>query len=98
MAGEEDLKNNIDNANLSPEEIKIREEENLKQNSGYLDPRVVEMVTPAGARDLEAVYDISVKVSAVLGKSTMAVGNLLKLEAGRWFNWIVKWGRPLIFM
>lgn len=48
----------------------------------YLDPRVVDMTTPSGARDLEAVYDISVRVAAVLGKSTMPVGDLLKLGRG----------------
>ncbi len=34
------------------------------------------------ARDLEAVYDIPVTVSAVLGKSTMQVAQLLKLGRG----------------
>lgn len=34
------------------------------------------------ARDLEAVYDIPVTVSAVLGKSTMQVNQLLKLGRG----------------
>jgi len=33
-------------------------------------------------RDLEAVYDIPVEVSAVLGKSTMRVSQLLKLGRG----------------
>ena len=37
---------------------------------------------PRNARDLEAVYDIPVKVSAVLGKSTMQVSQLLKLGRG----------------
>lgn len=35
-----------------------------------------------GARELEAVYDIPVQVSAVLGKSTMQVSQLLKLGRG----------------
>ncbi|MGI4810813.1 MAG: flagellar motor switch protein FliN [Janthinobacterium lividum] len=35
-----------------------------------------------GPRDLEAVYDIPVTVSAVLGKSTMQVSQLLKLGRG----------------
>ncbi len=35
-----------------------------------------------GIRDLEAVYDIPVTVSAVLGKSTMQVSQLLKLGRG----------------
>ena len=34
------------------------------------------------ANDLSAVYDIPVKVSAVLGKSTMQVSELLKLGRG----------------
>jgi flagellar motor switch protein FliN len=37
---------------------------------------------PRSARELEAVYDIPVKVSAVLGKSTMQVSQLLKLGQG----------------
>ena len=34
------------------------------------------------AKELEAVYDIPVKVSAVLGKTTMQVNELLKLDRG----------------
>ena len=37
---------------------------------------------PGSAQDLEAVYDIPVQVSAVLGKSTMEVQELLKLGRG----------------
>lgn len=37
---------------------------------------------PRSAKDLEAVYDIPVRVSAVLGKSTMQVSQLLKLGRG----------------
>lgn len=37
---------------------------------------------PKSARDLEAVYDIPVTVSAVLGKSTMQVSQLLRLGRG----------------
>ena len=33
-------------------------------------------------KDLEAVYDMPVQISAVLGKSTMQVSNLLKLGRG----------------
>ena len=36
----------------------------------------------ASAKELEAVYDISVTVSAVLGKATMQVSQLLKLGRG----------------
>ena len=37
---------------------------------------------PRSARDLEAVYDVPVQVSAVLGKATMQVNQLLKLGRG----------------
>jgi flagellar motor switch protein FliN/FliY len=37
---------------------------------------------PTNANELEAVYDIPVQVSAVLGKSTMQVSQLLKLGRG----------------
>ena len=35
-----------------------------------------------GGKELEAIYDIPVQVSAVLGKSTMQVSQLLKLGRG----------------
>jgi flagellar motor switch protein FliN/FliY len=38
--------------------------------------------SPRGVRELEAVYDIPVTVSAVLGKATMQVSQLLKLGRG----------------
>jgi flagellar motor switch protein FliN/FliY len=37
---------------------------------------------PAPASGLEAVYDVPVQVSAVLGTATLQVGQLLKLERG----------------
>ncbi|MBR0650523.1 flagellar motor switch protein FliN [Roseomonas terrae] len=37
---------------------------------------------PAPARELEAVYDIPVQISAVLGRATMQVSQLLKLGRG----------------
>jgi flagellar motor switch protein FliN/FliY len=37
---------------------------------------------PAQAKDLEAIYDIPVQISAVLGKSAMQVSQLLKLGRG----------------
>ena len=36
----------------------------------------------APARELEAVYDIPVQISAVLGRATMQVSQLLKLGRG----------------
>ncbi len=46
------------------------------------------MITPEaepssrGAADLEAVFDVPVKVSAVLGRARMEVGDLLRLGPG----------------
>jgi len=37
---------------------------------------------PTNAKELEAVYDIPVQVSAVLGRSSMQVSQLLKLGRG----------------
>ncbi len=37
---------------------------------------------PSNAKELEAVYDIPVQVSAVLGRATMQVSQLLKLGRG----------------
>lgn len=41
-----------------------------------------EDTTEKTAADLEAVYDVPVQVSAVLGKASMEVSSLLKLGAG----------------
>jgi flagellar motor switch protein FliN/FliY len=46
------------------------------------EPQREEMEGPRSARDLEAVYDIPVQVSAVLGKANMQVNQLLKLGRG----------------
>ncbi len=46
-------------------------------NAGEEDPERVRM-----AQDLEAVFDVPVNVSAVLGKTHMEVSNLLKLGRG----------------
>ncbi len=43
---------------------------------------VAEYKAPKDATDLEAVYDIPVQVSAVLGKARMKVSSLMKLGRG----------------
>ena len=60
---------------------------NLDQESGAMPP--VDPSTFAengdasrGAADLEAVFDVPVQVSAVLGRAKMDVGDLLKLGPG----------------
>jgi flagellar motor switch protein FliN/FliY len=56
----------------------------LDDLSGGTDVALADGEAAAGrpARELEAVYDIPVQVSAVLGKSTMQVSQLLKLGRG----------------
>ena len=49
--------------------------------TGMLAPSDNESVS-RGASDLEAVFDVPVQVSAVLGRARMAVGDLLKLGPG----------------
>jgi flagellar motor switch protein FliN len=51
-------------------------------SAGDGDPMGDAMGGMGSARDLEAVYDIPVQVSAVLGKATMQVSQLLKLGRG----------------
>src|SRR5215475_12190782 len=50
-------------------------------DAGPLAPSDSESVN-RGAADLEAVFDVPVQVSAVLGRAHMEVGNLLKLGPG----------------
>jgi flagellar motor switch protein FliN len=64
-----------------PELNELEQSQDGPQDDG-VDPRIVEMDAPQGARDLEAVYEIPVQVSAVLGKANMQVNQLLKLGRG----------------
>ena len=48
----------------------------------FTDPALPGDHGPRAVSDLEAVYDIPVTVSAVLGRSTMQVSQLLKLGRG----------------
>src|SRR5580658_634819 len=41
-----------------------------------------DLKSPQSAKDLEAVYEIPVQISAVLGRATMQVSQLLKLGRG----------------
>jgi flagellar motor switch protein FliN/FliY len=54
------------------------EESGQKKDGDAGDP----VKPPTNAQELEAVYDIPVQVSAVLGKATMQVSQLLKLGRG----------------
>ncbi len=51
------------------------------EDAGTLAPAEADS-TSRGAADLEAVFDVPVQVSAVLGRAKMDVGDLLKLGPG----------------
>ncbi len=61
-----------------PEEAEQNNEEAGEAEELYHD--IPDM--PRSSKDLEPVYDIPVRVSAVLGKATMQVSQLLKLGRG----------------
>jgi flagellar motor switch protein FliN/FliY len=56
-----------------PQNLPLNE---LEAQASNAEPR------PQTAKDLEAVYDIPVQISAVLGRATMQVSQLLKLGRG----------------
>ena len=64
------------------------DEENLQlaefENSGTAVPETVadQSRAPTNAKELDAVYDVPVQVSAVLGRTSMQVSQLLKLGRG----------------
>jgi len=77
MADEE---NNLELNNLDNVEGPMAPEAQMTQQSHNMGGTVQDL--PTSARELEAVYDIPVRVSAVLGKATMPVSDLLKLGRG----------------
>ena len=59
------------------------ESEDGAGNGDGIDPNaMMDSDLPRNSKDLEAVYDIPVQVSAVLGKASMQVSQLLKLGRG----------------
>lgn len=75
-----------DDDNLQLNELETETPEVIPEGDGGGDAMDtagdLEAELPQGAQDLEAVYDIPVQVSAVLGKATMQVSQLLKLGRG----------------
>ena len=76
---------------MGDEDLQLSELEEEDNSSPSTEPDESDIVsaeaieipeTPRNAQDLEAVYDIPVQVSAVLGRSTMEVQELLKLGKG----------------
>ncbi len=59
-----------------------RDNLDLVELEGDAKASAAEPKTPQTGRDLEAIYDIPVQISAVLGRATMQVSQLLKLGRG----------------
>jgi flagellar motor switch protein FliN/FliY len=72
-----DEKDNLELADMDNEAAQVPE----SAENGQSDDQEMEK-PPTNAKELEAVYDIPVQVSAVLGKSNMQVSQLLKLGRG----------------
>lgn len=73
MANEQDLElTDLEDSNTEENQSSAREVD------GPVEPNQA----PSNAKELEAVYDIPVQVSAVLGKASMQVSQLLKLGRG----------------
>jgi flagellar motor switch protein FliN/FliY len=75
-----DTDNTLDLAKNEPEAMVDRNGPGATARQSL--PRDGAAEAPRTPRDLEAVYDIPVQVSAVLGKATMEVSQLLKLGRG----------------
>ena len=71
-----------DNLELNELETEAPEAQPAEEGDGMDIVDDLEAGPPQGAQDLEAVYDIPVQVSAVLGKASMRVSQLLKLGRG----------------
>ena len=71
-----------DNLELNELETEAPEAQPAGEGDGMDMVDDLEAGPPQGAQDLEAVYDIPVQVSAVLGKASMQVSQLLKLGRG----------------
>ena len=71
-----------DNLELNELETEAPEAQPTEEGDGMDMVDELEAGPPQGAQDLEAVYDIPVQVSAVLGKASMQVSQLLKLGRG----------------
>lgn len=70
------MENNLELDEMSESKV-LDDEPILRKDNGMEDFDI-----PTSASDLEAVYNIPVKVSAVLGKTSMKVSQLMKLNKG----------------
>ena len=73
-----DTKGELDLADLDTD----GQEAQLEDTPAEGDPAPAQAAGPKSGSDLEAVFDVPVQVSAVLGKATLQVSQLLKLGRG----------------
>lgn len=81
-------KNSLELNELEKDDPQNEEKNSKTGDEGYSEK-------PKSSLDLDAVYDIPVKVSAVLGKSSMQVNQLLKLGKGAIVELDRKVGEPI---
>ena len=60
----------------------MNDKQNLQLDELETETAPIADARPQNAKELEAVYDIPVQISAVLGRATMQVSQLLKLGRG----------------
>jgi flagellar motor switch protein FliN/FliY len=76
---EDAMTNEIELRHLSSSQIGDESAEAAMLSEFNSDPRPV---TPPAPEDLQAVYDVPVKVQAILGRARMDIGELLRLKPG----------------
>lgn len=69
-------------ADTENEALQLDDIEGMQENQQQVPAEHDRNGQPPQSRDLEAIYDIPVQISAVLGRSTMQVSQLLKLGRG----------------
>jgi flagellar motor switch protein FliN len=73
----------------------MSDKDNLQLAEFDTEPKVAPNKTPQSAHELEAVYEVQVQISAVLGRKSMPVNELLKLGRGAVVELDRKVGEPI---
>lgn len=84
-----------ENNNLELDDLEKDDDDFEARANEKAKPEEEEDNKPKSSLELDAVYDIPVKVSAVLGKSSMQVNQLLKLGRGAILELDRKVGEPI---
>ena len=78
---DDDIDGNNNNNEVPLPDLEAGSQMQTVEDAGALSPDNSDSVD-RGAADLEAVFDVPVQVSAVLGRASMEVGELLRLGPG----------------